>query len=139
MDSLEKPKKPAISPINGAIAPVSRQFGQPNGNIQHRGAWKKDESPRGKMEKLLQMDKFELEHVAESEANFESTIARLLLRLRHCADMEELNPRGIEATVRSLERLINQVYGMPKESIEHDVKGEVLTVVLPRFDDKSQI
>ena len=42
-----------VSPISGVAPPKERQFGQPNGNKRHSGAWKKEDTARYKLEQMM--------------------------------------------------------------------------------------
>ena len=57
-----KPTKQAkgVSPISGIAPPVKNQFGQPNGNPRHNGAWKKEDTLRYKWEQIMKMEDDEL-------------------------------------------------------------------------------
>lgn len=94
-----------VSPISGVAPPVKNQFGQPNGNPRHNGAWKKEDSARYKLEQMLKLSESELrELAADSEAPlFERKLATCIAK----------------GEWKEIEGMINQVYGKPKETIEH--------------------
>lgn len=102
-----------VSPISGVAPPVDRQFGQPNGNKRHNGAWKKQDTIRYKWEKILEMDDSELHEVIKDPkcGRVEKMTAEVLL------DMEM---RSIEK-IAVLEKLATQIYGQPKQQIDHTV------------------
>ena len=89
---------------NGNPINVSAQFGQPNGNPRHNGAWKKEDTPRYKLEQMMKMTEKELRAIAddESASYFERKIARCINK----------------GDWKVVESMINQVYGQPKQSIE---------------------
>lgn len=89
----------------GIIPPANRQFGQPNGNPRHNGAWKKEDTPRYKIEQMVKMTESEIVDIANdpNAPLFERRIARSLLR---------------ENDWKTTESMLNQVYGTPKQHIE---------------------
>lgn len=99
---------------NGGIAPPKKyQFGQPNGNPRHNGAWKKENTLRFKWEKILEMDEPELKEV---------------LRDPKCGRVEQMTAevlldRQMKPTekIAVLDKLATQVYGQPKQKIEQTV------------------
>lgn len=103
--STDEVKKPAKTLKYGNPINVARQFGQPNGNPRHNGAWKKEDTARYKLERMLELSEKELMEVAsdKSASLFERRIARSLLK---------------ETNWRITEAMINQVYGLPKQSVE---------------------
>ena len=95
---------PKVSPVSGVAPPVERQFGQPNGNPRHNGAWKKESTPRFKLEKMMELSEAELRTIAEDAMSplFERKLA---IAIR----------KGVW---KEIESMINQVYGAPKQTIE---------------------
>ena len=95
---------------NGNPINVSAQFGQPNGNPRHNGAWKKEDTLRWKWEQTLKMSDEELEAVLadkNSERVMKMTAEALLdKRMKPTEKIDVLN------------KLATQVYGQPKQSIE---------------------
>ena len=89
---------------NGNPINVSAQFGQPNGNPRHNGAWKKEDTPRFKLEQMMKMPREGLlKVIADEDASyFERKIAKCL----------------VKGDWKTVESMINQVYGMPKQSVE---------------------
>ena len=108
--SAKRATKQASNPHagnGGVVPPKERQFGQPSGNPRHNGAWKKEDTARYKLEKMMQMTEEELIKVAQ-DANapyFERRIARCI----NTADW------------KGLESMINQVYGYPKQQVAAEV------------------
>lgn len=92
---------------NGNPINVSAQFGQPNGNPRHNGAWKKEDTARFKLEQMMKLTKEELLGVKRDEATpyFERKLANAIL----------------EGEWKEIESMINQVYGQPKQPISAEV------------------
>lgn len=84
----------------GVIPPVDKQFGQPNGNPRHNGAWKKTDTARFKLEQMLKLTEGELRALAQdSEAPlFERKLATCIAK----------------GQWKEIEGMMNQVYGAPK-------------------------
>ena len=95
---------------NGNPINVSAQFGQPNGNPRHNGAWKKEDTLRYKWEQTLKMSDDELKAILkdrDAERVVKMTAEALLSdKMRPTEKIEVLN------------KLATQVYGQPKQSIE---------------------
>ena len=89
---------------NGNPINVSAQFGQPNGNPRHNGAWKKEDTPRYKLEQMMKLSEKELRAVADDEnaSYFERKLARCINK----------------GDWKVIEGMMNQVYGQPKQSVE---------------------
>ena len=89
---------------NGNPINVSAQFGQPNGNPRHNGAWKKEDTPRYKLEQMMRLKEKELQEIANdpNAPYFERKIARCINK----------------GDWKVVESMINQVYGQPKQSVE---------------------
>lgn len=87
--------------------PVKNQFGQPNGNPRHNGAWKKEDSARYKLEQMLKLSESELRELAsDSEAPlFERKLATCIAK----------------GQWKEIEGMMNQVYGAPKQQIDHTI------------------
>lgn len=87
--------------------PVKNQFGQPNGNPRHNGAWKKEDTARYKLEQMLKMSEGELRSLAQdAEAPlFERKLATCIAK----------------GQWREIEGMMNQVYGAPKQQIDHTI------------------
>ena len=104
--------KPGVSPISGVAPPKNRQFGKEGGNPRHSGAWKKEDTLRYKLEKLINgLDDGELEEVLNDPKT--SPGVRRLATLLYKSNYE--NP---ESEWRVWESAMNQAYGLPKQSIE---------------------
>lgn len=96
---------------NGNPINVSAQFGQPNGNPRHNGAWKKEDTLRYKWEQIIKMTDAELEAILNNPniGRVEKMTAEVLLD-RHMKPTEKISV---------LDRLATQIYGFPKQSIEN--------------------
>lgn len=103
-------------PINKAT-----QFGQPNGNPRHNGAWKKEDTLRYKWERILEMADEELQEVLKDPkcGRVEKMTAEVLL------DNEMKSTEKIAV----LDKLATQIYGQPKQKIE-----SVITAPKPLVD-----
>ena len=95
---------------NGNYPPADKQFGKPNGNKQGHGFFKKEDTLRFKWEKMLEMDDDELIDIKDNpkSSRVEKMTAEVLLD-REMKSTEKL---------ASLEKLANQVYGMPRQEIK---------------------
>lgn len=108
----------------GIVPPKERQFGQPNGNPRHNGAWKKEDTPRYKLEQMMKLGKDDLEAILnDNDAPlFERRLARSLLT---------------ENDFKTTEAMINQIYGAPKQVQETKLEAEVTSVEVT-FKDESK-
>ena len=88
----------------GIVPPVDRQFGKPNGNPRHNGAWKKEDTPRYKLEQMMKLSRGELNTIVKD------TKAPLFER--------KLADAIMKSDWKIIEAMTNQVYGMPKQSVE---------------------
>lgn len=104
--SKNKPTKQGIVKTGkgGMMPPKERQFGQPNGNPRHNGAWKKEDTARYKLEQMMKLSETELIEVAKDKSApyFERKLAIAINK----------------GEWKEIESMINQVYGYPKQSIE---------------------
>ena len=84
--------------------PVDKQFGKPTGNPRHNGAWKKESTPRFKLEKMMELEEDELRKIAESKDAplFERKLAIAIRK----------------GGWREIKEMIQEVYGYPKQSVE---------------------
>ena len=98
--------------------PKERQFGKPNGNPRHNGSWKKEDTARYKLEKMMSLTERELMAIAidEDAPYFERKLAKCINK----------------GQWKEIEGMMNQVYGAPvaktitKETDENDsafIKG----------------
>lgn len=111
---------------NGNPINESAQFGKPNGNKQGHGFFKKEATLRYKWEKMLEMDDDELLDIKNNpkSSRVEKMTAEVLL------DTEMKSAEKLA----SLEKLANQVYGMPKQINEN--KNIEIKPILPMKEKK---
>ena len=88
--------------------PKERQFGQPNGNPRNPGGWKKEDTPRYKLEQMMKLSDVELTGVIDDSTTplFEVKLAKAIK----------------EGNWREIESMINQVYGQPKQHVDGEQK-----------------
>ena len=112
--------KQAKAGKGGIIPPKDKQFGQPNGNPRHNGAWKKEDSARYKLEQMLKLTEAELlEIVNDKDAPyFERKLARCINK----------------GNWQEIQGMLNQVYGMPKQINEN--KNIEIKPILPMKEKK---
>lgn len=96
--------------------PVDKQFGKPTGNPRHSGAWKKEDTPRYKLEQMMKLGEEELRKVAESKDAplFERKLAIAIRK----------------GEWREIKEMIQEVYGKPKESVDLTTGGEAMTALV---------
>lgn len=84
--------------------PKEHQFGASQANPRHNGAWRKEDTPRYKLEQMMKLSEKELRAIADDESApyFERKIARCINK----------------GDWKVVESMINQVYGQPKQSVE---------------------
>jgi hypothetical protein len=90
--------------------PVDKQFGKPTGNPRHNGSWKKEDTPRFKLEQMMKLSADDLRKVAEDKSAplFEQKLAIAIKN----------------GQWREIREMIEQVYGKPKESVDVTTQGE---------------
>lgn len=105
----------------GIIPPKSRRFGEENGNKRGKGFWKKEATPRYKLEKMMTLTVAELQAICEDDnaPAFERKLARCIAN----------------GEWKEIEGMINQVYGMPKQPVD-SVSEIKLTSILPKPEKK---
>ena len=110
---------------NGNPINRERQFGQPNGNKQGKGFWKKESTPRYRLEQMLKMNEVEIKEVMEDPSTplFDRKVAGCLLN---------------ESQFKNLELMINQVYGPPKQKTELSLDQKDCSVSINIKDFKQQ-
>lgn len=114
-----KKQAPKVSPISGVAPPVDKQFGQPNGNPRHNGAWKKEDTARFKLEQMLKLSEADLRDLAtDKEAPlFERKLANCIATGKW----------------KEIEGMMNQVYGFPKQQVEnHNIEYKPLVDLTKR-------
>lgn len=102
--------------------PKANQFGQPNANPRHNGAWKKEDTPRYKLEQMMKMNDVELLAVYNDKASplFERKIAHAL-------------NKGDWKTIREM---THEVYGTPKQSVDMTTNGQSIAPPVIRIIDE---
>jgi hypothetical protein len=100
--------------------PKANQFGQPNGNPRHSGAWKKEDTPRFKIQQMMTMRREELESVyADNNAPaFERKIAMCM----------------INGEWKTLKEMMHEIYGTPKQSVDITSAGNEI-IAMPMLVD----
>jgi hypothetical protein len=95
-------RKRKPSPVNGVILPAGFEA---HPERRNNGSWKKEDTARYKLEKMMKMTEVEIVAIANdpNAPLFERRIARSLLK---------------ENEWKTTEAVINQVYGTPKQRIE---------------------
>lgn len=95
-------RKRKPSPVNGVILPPGFEA---HPERRNPGSWKKEDTARYKLEKMMKMTEVEIVQIANdpNAPLFERRIARSLLK---------------ENEWKTTEAVINQVYGTPKQRIE---------------------
>lgn len=132
------------SPVNGVVPPKDRRFGQPNGNPRHNGAWKKEDTPRYKLERMITLDRGELEAILADEKapEFERGMADIIMQIRYDKDGEGTT-RPAAQRFQAMEKMINQVYGLPAQTTvnlnsdmdEKEKAGFIKGVFIPKEDE----
>lgn len=118
----KKATEQAVSPISGTPPPEHTQFGKPNGNPRHNGSWKKEDTPRFKLEQMMKLSEPDLIKVYQDpEAPlFERKLARAIK----------------DGEWKQIESMINQVYGQPQQTLNANLGGEVQFInKVPRPND----
>lgn len=117
---MTKATKQGVSPISGTTPPKDKQFGQPNGNPRHNGAWKKEDTARFKLEKMLALSEDELMEIVKDKnaSYFERKLATCINK----------------GDWQVLQGMMNQVYGMPKQVNEN--KNIEIKPILPMKEKK---
>lgn len=91
----------------GVVPPVDKQFGKPNGNPRHNGAWKKEDTARYKLEQMLKLSEAELDGIVN-----DSSAPLFERKLAGCIKAGQW---------KEIEGMMNQVYGQPKQMISAEV------------------
>ena len=103
----------------GVVPPVDKQFGQPNGNPRHNGAWKKEDTARYKLEQMLKLSEAELKALT-----FDKEAPLFERKLANCIATGKW---------KEIEGMMNQVYGQPKVIQEnHNIEYKPLVDLTKR-------
>lgn len=96
-------------------------FGDNPQNINLSGHWKKEDTPRFKLEQMMKLGEEELRKVAESKDSplFERKLAIAIRK----------------GEWREIKEMIQEVYGKPKESVDVTTGGEPIKALVEFADD----
>lgn len=113
-----EPLKPKRKGPGGNYNPEGKGGFRYNPQNIHPGGWKKEDTPRFKMEAMMKLKEPELQQIAQDEGAplFERRIATYI----------------IKSDWQSLRQMIHEVYGTPKQSVQMDANG-VAPVALVKF------
>lgn len=108
------------NPINKAA-----QFGQPNGNPRHNGAWSKEATPRFKLERMITMSDAELQEIIDNPdaPTFEKAMADILLQAKNDMDKDGVK-RPAQMRFKAISDMIDQIYGKPAQTTVNVDAGE---------------
>lgn len=152
----KNPTKQGNRQVGYCKPPKDKQFGKPDGNPRHNGAWKKEESARGKFEMWIKMTEKELTELLEKEniASFDESTINLILQLQKMTRLlqemvTKLEKEGdiekkikltsyctnqLETIMIITEKLSNQIYGAPVQKVEQT--NIELKPILPPLEEK---
>lgn len=126
MTESKKENPTAQGKVGYKKPPVERQFGKENGNPRNPSGWKKEDTLRYKWEQMLKMDEEELTAVLMNPKS--SRVEKMTAEVLLSNDMKPYEK------LSALEKLANQVYGMPKQINEN--KNIEIKPILPMKDSK---
>ena len=91
---------------------------------RHNGAWKKEDTPRYKLEQMMKLSEPDLRKIAESKDAplFERKLAIAIRK----------------GEWREIKEMIQEVYGKPKESVDLTTGGEPMTALVKFVDGTSR-
>ena len=91
---------------------------------RHNGAWKKESTPRYKLEQMMKLSEPELRKIAEDKDAplFERKLATAIAK----------------GQWREIKEMIQEVYGKPKESVDVTTGGEPMTALVKFVDGTSR-
>ena len=91
---------------------------------RHNGAWKKESTPRFKLEQMMKLPEPDLRKVAEDKDAplFERKLATAIAK----------------GQWREIKEMIQEVYGKPKESVDLTTGGEPMTALVKFIDGTSR-
>lgn len=119
-------QKPGSYEVGNKKPPKNRQFGQPGGNKRSNGSWKKEDTPRYKLEQMIRLTEPELKEIFQDKNRplFERKLAGFINK----------------GDWKTIESMINQVYGQPKQQTETtlDVRPSAIEikVLKPKKEQK---
>lgn len=93
-----------VSSRSGTRPPEHTQFGKPGGNKQGRGFWRREDTPRYKLEQMMKLSELELTGIIENQEapKFERNLARAVK----------------DGNWNVIQQMTDQVYGYPKQTVE---------------------
>lgn len=91
---------------------------------RHNGAWKKEDTPRFKLEQMMKLAEPELRKIAESKDAplFERKLAIAIRK----------------GEWREIKEMIQEVYGKPKESVDVTSNGQSVIPVIRIIDERQR-
>lgn len=120
MDKPKKTRKPSFG-ANGVPTPPGFEA---HPERRHNGAWKKEDTARFKLEKMMKLTEKELSEVFKNPDTplFERKLAQCI----------------VKGEWKQIEGMINQVYGKPKETVDHTTNGESMKTLTVEFLKKKK-
>ena len=117
-DQGDKPYK-----VGNKKPPKERQFGQPNGNPRNPGGWKKEDTARYMLEQMIHKTEAQLQAIIiDTDAPmFARNLAGSIL--------------GEGKSFKTAAEMINQVYGTPKQTIDHEVANPLPLIDLTGLEE----
>lgn len=108
----------------GVVPPTSKQFGKPGGNPRNPGGWKKEDTPRYKLEQMMKLNVEELTAIVKNPKTplFEIRMANAIKN----------------GDWKVIDGMISQVYGKPSQTVDMTSGGEKVNVALVRFADGTE-
>ena len=126
-----KKQAPKVSPRSGIAPPADKQFGKPNGNPRHNGAWKKEDTLRYKWEQIIKMTDAELKELLK-----DPTIGRVEKMTAEVLLSQSMKPTE---QIGVLDKLATQIYGQPKQLVEnHNIEYKPLVDLTKRKKNGSE-
>lgn len=97
--------------------PKNRQFGQPDGNKRGNGYWKKEDTPRFKLERMITMGDAELQGIIDDPdaPTFEKAMADIIIQAKSDCDKEGVK-RPAQMRFKAISDMIDQIYGKPAQT-----------------------
>ena len=108
-DTKQTDDKGRFVPGNTIAKDKGVDFGNKPEN-RHNGAWKKEDTPRYKLEQMMKLSKSELQEIVDDETRplFEQRLAEAIR----------------DGNWNVIREMIDQVYGKAKESVDVTTQGE---------------
>jgi len=114
-DSQDSGKRDYV--VGKGKPPKNRQFGQPDGNKRGSGFWKKEDTPRYKLERMITMGDAELEAIINDPdaPTFEKAMADIIIQAKSDCDKEGVK-RPAQMRFKTISDMIDQIYGKPAQT-----------------------